>query len=104
MVRSRAWRTARTNLRVATEVDKLRREYAQNTKLEAALADTVQQKAVVKRVESTDELRIIVPTLSRGEPGIIGHPTTPAADSAWAQRLPAIPLGIPILFPDGYLR
>ena len=56
-----------------SEVEKLRREYAQNTKLTAALAYIVQQKAVLKRAESTDEFASYRSDLSRGEPWIIGR-------------------------------
>jgi hypothetical protein len=56
-----------------SEIEKLRREYAQNTKLAAALADIVQQKAVLKRAESTDEFAYYRSDLSRGEPWIIGR-------------------------------
>ena len=55
------------------EVEKLRREYTQNTRLAAALADIVQQKAVLKRAESTDEFAYYRSDLSRGEPWIIGR-------------------------------
>ena len=37
------------------EVEKLRREYQQNTKLLAALDDITRQKVPLKRLESTDE-------------------------------------------------
>jgi len=56
-----------------SEIEKLRREYAQNTKLAAALADIVQQKATLKRAESTDEFAYYRSDLSRGEPWIIGR-------------------------------
>jgi len=56
-----------------SEVEKLRQEYAQNTKLAAALAEIVQQKAVLKRAESTDEFAYYRSDLSRGEPWIIGR-------------------------------
>jgi hypothetical protein len=55
------------------EVEKLRREYEQNTKLAAALADIVQRKAALKRAESTDDFAHYRSDLSRGEPWIIGR-------------------------------
>ena len=55
------------------EVEKLRREYTQNTKLVAALNEIVQQKAPLKRAESTDEFVHYRPDLSRGDPWVIGH-------------------------------
>lgn len=55
------------------EVEKLRREYGQNTELTAALNDIVQQKAALKRAESTDEFAHYRSDLSRGEPWIIGR-------------------------------
>jgi hypothetical protein len=55
------------------EVERLRREYGQNTKLAAALDDIVQQKAALKRAESTDEFAHYRSDLSRGEPWIIGR-------------------------------
>ena len=56
-----------------SEVEKLRQEYAQNAKLAEALADIVQQKALLKRAESTDEFAYYRSDLSRGEPWIIGR-------------------------------
>ena len=56
-----------------SEIEKLRKEYAQNTKLAAALADIIQQKAVLKRAQSTDEFAYYRSDLSRGEPWIIGR-------------------------------
>lgn len=56
-----------------SEVEKLRQEYAKNTKLAEALADIVQQKAVLKRAESTDEFAYYRSDLSRGEPWVIGR-------------------------------
>ena len=56
-----------------SEIEKLRQEYTKNTKLAAALADIVQQKAVLKRAESTDEFAYYRSDLSRGEPWIIGR-------------------------------
>jgi hypothetical protein len=55
------------------EVAKLRREYKQNTKLSAALNEIVQQKASLKRAESTDEFALYRSDLSRGDPWIIGR-------------------------------
>ena len=55
------------------EVEKLRREYAQNTKLMAALGEIVQQKQPLKRSESTDEFASYRPDLSRGDPWIVGR-------------------------------
>ena len=55
------------------EVEKLRREYQQNTKLLAALDDITRQKVPLKRVESTDEFVNYRPDLSRGDPWIIGR-------------------------------
>jgi hypothetical protein len=54
------------------EVDKLRREYQQNTKLLAALDDITRQKVPLKRLESTDEFVNYRPDLSSGDPWIIG--------------------------------
>jgi hypothetical protein len=55
------------------EVEKLRREYQQNTKLLAALDDVTRQKVPLKRLESTDEFVNYRPDLSRGDPWIIGR-------------------------------
>ena len=55
------------------EVEKLRREYQQNTKLLAALDDITRQKVSLKRLESTDEFVNYRPDLSRGDPWIIGR-------------------------------
>ena len=55
------------------EVEKLRREYQQNTKLLAALDDITRQKLPLKRLESTDEFVNYRPDLSRGDPWIIGR-------------------------------
>ena len=55
------------------EVEKLRREYQQNTKLLAALDDITRQKVPLKRLESTDEFVNYRPDLSRGDPWIIGR-------------------------------
>jgi hypothetical protein len=55
------------------EVEKLTREYQQNTKLVAALDQIVEQKAPLKRAESTDEFAHYRPDLSRGDPWIIGR-------------------------------
>ncbi|HWO38218.1 MAG TPA: hypothetical protein VNO32_56305 [Candidatus Acidoferrum sp.] len=55
------------------EVEKLRREYQQNTKLLAALDDITRQKVPLKRLESTDEFVNFRPDLSRGDPWIIGR-------------------------------
>jgi len=55
------------------EVDQLRREYVQNTKLVAALTEIVQQKASLERAESTDEFAHYRSDLSRGDPWIIGR-------------------------------
>ena len=55
------------------EVEKLRREYEQNTKLAAALNQIVQQKAPLKRAESTDEFARYRSDLSGGDPWIIGR-------------------------------
>ena len=54
-------------------VEKLRREYQQNTKLLAALDDITRQKLPLKRLESTDEFVNYRPDLSRGDPWIIGR-------------------------------
>jgi hypothetical protein len=55
------------------EVEKLRREYEQNAKLAAALNQIVQQKAPLKRGESTDEFARYRSDLSGGDPWIIGR-------------------------------
>ena len=55
------------------EVEKLRREYQQNTKLMAALNEIVQQKAPLKRAESTDQFASYRSDLSRGDPWVIGR-------------------------------
>jgi hypothetical protein len=55
------------------EVEKLRLEYTQNTKLMAALNEIVQQKAPLKRAESTDEFARYRSDLSGGNPWIIGR-------------------------------
>jgi hypothetical protein len=55
------------------EVEKLTREYQQNTKLLAALGDITRQKVPLKRLESTDEFVNYRPDLSRGDPWIIGR-------------------------------
>ena len=55
------------------EVEKLRREYQQNAKLQAALDDITRQKVPLKRLESTDEFVNYRPELSRGDPWIIGR-------------------------------
>lgn len=55
------------------EVEKLRREYQQNTKLLAALDNITRQKVPLKRLESTDEFVNYGPDLSRGDPWIIGR-------------------------------
>ncbi len=55
------------------EVEKLRREYTQNTKLMAALGEIVQQKEPLKRAGSTDEFASYRLDLSRGDPWIIGR-------------------------------
>jgi hypothetical protein len=55
------------------EVEKLRQEYQQNTKLLAALDDITRQKVPLKRLESTDEFVNYRPELSRGDPWIIGR-------------------------------
>src|SRR5580700_363503 len=55
------------------EVEKLRREYQQNTKLLAALDDITRQKVRLKRSASTDEFVNYRSDLSRGDPWIIGQ-------------------------------
>ena len=55
------------------EVENLRREYQQNTKLMAALNEIVQQKAPLKRAESTDVFANYRSDLSRGDPWILGQ-------------------------------
>ena len=55
------------------EVEKLRREYQQNTKLLVALDNITRQKVPLKRLESTDEFVNYRPDLSRGDPWIIGR-------------------------------
>ena len=55
------------------EVDKLTREYQQNTKLLAALDDITRQKAPLKRLKSTEEFVNYRPDLSHGDPWIIGR-------------------------------
>ena len=45
-----------------SEIEKLRREYTQNTKLAAALADIVQQRRCSSVPSQPTNLRIIVPT------------------------------------------
>jgi hypothetical protein len=55
------------------EVEKLRREYQQNTKLLVAINDITRQKAPLKHSESTDEFVNYRPDLSRGDPWIIGR-------------------------------
>ncbi|HET6180438.1 MAG TPA: hypothetical protein VFE61_26195 [Candidatus Sulfotelmatobacter sp.] len=55
------------------EMEKLGREYEQNTKLTAALNQIIQQKARLKRAESTDEFAHYRPDLSSGDPWIIGR-------------------------------
>ncbi len=55
------------------DVEKLRREYQQNTKLMGALSEIVQQKASLKRAESTDEFARYRSDLSRGDPWIMGR-------------------------------
>jgi hypothetical protein len=55
------------------EVEKLRRQYQQNTKLLAALGDITRQKVPLKRLESTDEFVNYRADLSRGDPWIIGR-------------------------------
>jgi hypothetical protein len=55
------------------EVDKLTREYQQNTKLLAALNDITQQKIALKRQDSTEEFAQHRSDLSSGDPWIIGR-------------------------------
>lgn len=55
------------------EVEKLTREYQQNTKLLAALNDVTQQKVALKRQDSTEEFARYRSDLSRGDPWIIGR-------------------------------
>ena len=55
------------------EVEKLTREYQQNTKLLAALNDITQQKVALKRQDSTEEFAHYRSDLSHGDPWIIGH-------------------------------
>jgi hypothetical protein len=55
------------------EVDKLTRQYQQNTKLLAALNDITQQKVTLKRQDSTEEFAHLRPDLSRGDPWTIGR-------------------------------
>jgi hypothetical protein len=55
------------------EVETLRREYGQNAKLTAALNEIVQQKAPLKRAESTDEFARYRSDLSSGDPWIMGR-------------------------------
>jgi hypothetical protein len=55
------------------EVEKLRREYQQNTKLLAALGDITRKKVPLKRSESTDEFVNYRADFSRGDPWIIGR-------------------------------
>ena len=55
------------------EVEKLRGENEQNTKLMVALAEVVQQKAPLKRAESTDEFATYRSDLSGGDPWVIGR-------------------------------
>jgi Skp family chaperone for outer membrane proteins len=55
------------------EVDKLTREYQQNTKLLAALNDITQQKVALKRQDSTEEFAHYRSDLSSGAPWIIGR-------------------------------
>jgi len=55
------------------EVEKLRTEYEQNTKLAGALNQIVQQKAPLKRAQSTDEFAHYRSDLSGGDPWIIGR-------------------------------
>jgi len=55
------------------EVDKLTREYQQNTKLVAALNDITQQKVALKRQDSTEEFAHYRSDLSSGDPWIIGR-------------------------------
>jgi hypothetical protein len=55
------------------EVEKLTREYQQNTKLLAALNDISQQKVALKRQDSTEEFAHFRSDLSSGDPLIIGR-------------------------------
>ena len=55
------------------EVDKLTREYQQNTKLLAALNDITQRKVALKRQDSTEEFAHYRSDLSSGDPWIIGR-------------------------------
>lgn len=55
------------------EVDKLTREYQQNTRLLAALNDITQQKVALKRQDSTEEFAHFRSDLSSGDPWIIGR-------------------------------
>jgi hypothetical protein len=55
------------------EVEKLTREYQQNTRLLAALNDITQQKVALKRQDSTEEFAHYRADLSRGDPWIIGR-------------------------------
>jgi hypothetical protein len=55
------------------EVEKLRLEFQQNTKLLAALDDITRQKVRLKRSASTDEFVNYRSDLSRGDPWIIGQ-------------------------------
>lgn len=55
------------------EIEKLGRDYQQNTKLAAALSQIVQEKAPLKRAESTDEFAHYRPDLSSGDPWIVGR-------------------------------
>ncbi len=55
------------------EVDKLTREYQQNTKLLAALNDITQQKVALKRQDSTEEFAHYRADLSSGDPWIMGR-------------------------------
>ena len=55
------------------EVDKLTREYQQNTKLLAALNEITQQKVALKRQDSTEEFAHFRSDLSSSDPWIIGR-------------------------------
>jgi len=55
------------------EVDKLTREYQQNTRLLAALNDITQQKVALRRQDSTEEFAHFRSDLSSGDPWIIGR-------------------------------
>lgn len=55
------------------DVEKLTREYQQNTKLLAALNDITQQKVALKRQDSTEEFAHYRSHLSSGDPWIIGR-------------------------------